>query len=206
VAEPENTGLDFPTGIDLTEADILEAMKTIPGYLDITPRDFKEIYLLAFRHAVSRLSRDVTAAEIMTPEVITVLEETPLAEVADAMGARGISGVPVVDHDGRVTGIISEQDFLSHMGVTGGQNFMTLAAAFLKSKGCLALTIKDQLARDIMTAPAITVTPDTSIKEIASLFASQKVNRVPVVGADGKIMGLVSRGDLLHAAWQVERP
>jgi CBS domain-containing membrane protein len=202
----EETAFDFPAGIDLTEADILEAMKKIPGYLDITPRDFKEIYLLAYRQAVARLSREVTAAEIMTREVITVSEETPLAKVADAMGTRGISGVPVVNQNGHVTGIISEKDFLSRMGVTREQNFMSLVAACLQSKGCVALPIKQQLAKDIMTSPAITVTAKTSIKEIAGLFTSHRVNRVPVVDVDGKILGIVSRGDLLHAVWREEKP
>ena len=91
-------------------------MKEIPGYLDITPRDFKEIYSLAYRQALSRLFREITAATIMTRDVVVVSEETPLAEVAAVMGERGISGVPVVDKSGRVTGIISEKDFLTAHG------------------------------------------------------------------------------------------
>ncbi len=206
MTEREDTALDGPESIDLTEADILAAMQKIPGYLDITPRDFKEIYTLAYRQALSRLSREVTAAEIMTRDVVTVSEETPLAEVAVAMGARGISGVPVVDHNGRVNGIISEKDFLTQMGVTGRQNFMTLVATCLTTKGCMALPVKKQLAKDIMTSPAITVKLHTTIEEIATLFTSRQVNRVPVVDADDKILGIVSRGDLLPAACRAKKP
>ncbi len=206
MVEKEAKALDLPESIDLTEADVLEAMQEIPGYLDITPRDFKEIYNHAYRRALSRLLREITAATIMTRDVVVVSEDTPLAEVAAAMGEHGISGVPVVDRNGRVTGIISEKDFLTGMGVTGPQNFMTLVANCLATKGCVALPIKKQLARDIMTAPPITVTPDTNIKEIAVLFTSRQVNRVPVVDNDGKILGIVTRGDLLHAACHGERP
>ena len=142
----------------------------------------------------------------MTRDVVVVSEETPLAEVAAAMGEHGISGVPVVDRNGRVTGIISEKDFLTGMGVTGPQNFMTLVANCLAIKGCVALPIKKQIARDIMTFPPITVTSDTSIQEIAVLFTSRKVNRVPVVDAAGKVLGIVTRGDLLQATCQGERP
>ena len=130
----EGPALNMPESINLTEADILEAMKKIPGYLDITPRDFKEIYTLAYRQAVARLSQEVFAAEIMTRDVVVVKEETPLAEVAAAMGARGITGVPVVDENGRVTGVISEKDFLARMRVTGNQNFMTLVATCRQPK------------------------------------------------------------------------
>jgi CBS domain-containing protein len=204
--EKDNTSLNFRETIDLSEADILEAMKKIPGYLDITPRDFKEIYTLAYRQAISRFFQEVTAAEIMTRDVVVVSAETPLAEVAGAMGARGISGVPVLEQNGRVTGIISEKDFLTRLGVTGNQNFMTLVASCLTTKGCVDLPMKKQLAKDIMTSPAITVTADMSIKEIAALLASRKVNRVPVVDADGKLLGIVSREDLLRAACRGERP
>lgn len=194
-----------PESIDLTEDDILEAMKKIPGYLDITPHDFKEIYLLAYQLAVTRLSRQVTAAEIMTKDVVLVSEETPLAEVAAAMGARGISGVPVVDENGVVVGILSEKDFLRRMGVTEKQNFMSLVAACLASRGCVALPIKNQSAKDLMTSPVIMVQPDTTIMEIAELFAVRKVNRLPVVDAGGKLLGIVSRGDLVHTAHLGER-
>jgi CBS domain-containing membrane protein len=206
MVEKEVKALDLPESIDLTEADVLEAMQEIPGYLDITPRDFKEIYNHAYRRALSRLLREITAVMIMTRDVVVVSEDTPLAEVAAAMGEHGISGVPVVDRNGRVTGIISEKDFLTGMGVTGPQNFMTLVANCLAIKGCVALPIKKQTARDIMTAPPITVTPDTNIKEIAVLFTSRKVNRVPVVDNDGKILGIVTRANLLHATCHGERP
>ena len=81
-------------GIEIKDEDILEAMRAIPGYLDITPGDFKEVYRLAFQHALERLSRAVTAAEIMTTDVVTVTPDTPVAEVAAAMGRRGVSGSP----------------------------------------------------------------------------------------------------------------
>ena len=131
----------------------------IPGYLDITPGDFKEIYLLAFQQALERLRRDVNAAEIMTRDVVTVNLDTPVADVAAAMGRRGISGLPVVDVENKVLGIISEKDFLARMGVTEPQNFMSLVAGCLKTKGCVALPIKKALAGDIMSAPAVTVAP-----------------------------------------------
>ena len=91
---PENRkdGVNLPGGVDLKDEDIYEAMKGIPGYLDITPGDFKEVYQLAYRHALERLSRAVTAREIMTREVVVVRPDTPLAEVAEAMGRRGSPG------------------------------------------------------------------------------------------------------------------
>ncbi|MFI5330058.1 MAG: CBS domain-containing protein [Desulfobaccales bacterium] len=196
---PENL-TDLPKGIDLKDEDIFEAMKSIPGYLDITPGDFKEVYRRAYAHALERLSRAVTAQEIMTREVVSVRPDTPLAAVAEAMGSRGISGVPVLDDAGRVVGVISEKDFLTHLGVAEPQNFLTLVASCLQSKGCVALPIKQRLAADLMTSPAVTVSPEASVQDIAALFTGRGINRVPVTDPSGRLLGLVSRGDLVRAA------
>jgi CBS domain-containing membrane protein len=186
-------------GIEIKEEDILEAMRAIPGYLDITPGDFKEVYRLAFQHALERLSREVTAAEIMTTDVATVQPDTPVAEVAAAMGRRGVSGVPVVDAGHKVLGFISEKDFLTRMGVQEPKNFMSLVANCLMTKGCVALPIKAALAGDIMSTPAITVAPDTPVKDIALLLTQSGINRVAVTDPDGRLLGLVSRGDIVKA-------
>jgi CBS domain-containing membrane protein len=186
-------------GIEIKEQDILEAMRAIPGYLDITPADFKEIYQLAFQHALERLRRGVTAAEIMTTDVVAVNPDTPVAEVAAAMGRRGVSGVPVVDAENKVVGVISEKDFLARMGVTEPRNFMSLVAGCLRTKGCVALPIKRALAQDIMSAPAVTVTPDTPVRDIAARLTQEGVNRVAVTDPAGHLLGLVSRGDVVKA-------
>jgi CBS domain-containing membrane protein len=196
---PEKPETAPTPGIEINEADILEAMRAIPGYLDITPGDFKEVYGLAFQHALERLSREVTAAEIMTTDVVAVTPETPVAEVAAAMGRRGVSGVPVVDAGNKVMGVISEKDFLSRMGVQEPKNFMSLVASCLLTKGCVALPIKAALGRDIMNSPAVTVAPDTPVKDIAMLLTHNNINRVAVTDPDGRLLGLVSRADIVKA-------
>ena len=198
--------LNMPESINLTEADILEAMKKIPGYLDITPLDFKEVYCLAYRQAVERLSREVTAREVMTQEVTHVQIDTPLAEVAESMGGRGVSGVPVLNRAGQVVGVISEKDFLSRMGVTGPKNFMNLVAGCLKTKGCIALPLKQQKAEDIMSSPAVTVAEDATVREIANLFTTKNINRAVVTNKDGLLLGIVSRGDIVKATMRGARP
>ena len=193
-------------GIDFKEEDILEAMRAIPGYLDITPGDFKEVYRLAFQHALERLSREVTAAEIMTTDVVMVQPDTPLADVAAAMGRRGVSGVPVIDAGQKVVGVISEKDFLVRLGVAEPRNFMNLLASCLMAKGCVALPIGYALAGDIMSSPAVTVGPETSVREIAALFTARGINRVVVTDPAGRLLGLVSRGDIVRAAMGGKAP
>jgi CBS domain-containing membrane protein len=185
---------------NLTDRDVYEAMKSMSGYLDITPGDFKELYCYAYRQAMERIARSVLAKDMMATEVISVKPETPLHEVAEAMGSRGISGVPVVDEDHRVVGVISEKDFLAKMGDEGPKNFMAVIANCLKAKGCIALPIGSKRAKDIMSTPAATVGEDTPFSEIASLMAQKTINRVPVADQKGRLVGIITRNDLIAAS------
>lgn len=186
--------------VDLTDGDIYEAMKSIPGYLDITPADFKELYCVAYAQAVERISRSVTAKDIMTKEVVHVAPGTPLAEVAELMGRYDISGVPVVDEAGRVVGVISAKDFLTRMGAGSADNFMRVIANCLQAKGCIALPIRAKKASDIMSSPAVTVGVEATFMEIAALFTEKGINRAPVVDGEGRMVGLVSRTDVVRAS------
>jgi CBS domain-containing protein len=185
--------------VPMEEEDILEAMRDIPGYLDITPGDFKELYKLACRHAVRRFLQRVKVREIMTREVLTVPAEMPLWEVAQSMAARGVSGVPVVERSGKVVGVISEKDFLRVMGAKEYPNFMAVIARCLKEKGCVVAPIQQSTAGDIMSRPPVVVSEDAPVVEVVRILRERTINRVPVVDSEGKIVGIVSRGDILKA-------
>lgn len=189
-----------PCRLKISDEDVLAAMKRIPGYIDITPGDFKEIYALAFELASERLSGSLTAADVMTRRIISVTLDTPLTEAADIMARQGISGVPVLDGEGKVAGIISEKDFLAQMGGAPLQSFMDVVAQCLKNKGCLALSLRNQRAADIMRAPVIAVEPYTPVNEISRLFVEKAINRVPVLDSTLRPVGIVSRGDLVRSS------
>jgi CBS domain-containing membrane protein len=184
---------------EFADQDILEAMKTIPGYLDITPADFKEVYLHAFQRAIDRLSRSVTARDIMTEAVVWVKPDTGIVEVAERMAEKGVSGVPVVDDEKGVMGIISEKNFLNRLSEGAPQNVMGVIARCLQAKKCLAQPLRGQTARDIMSAPAISLKADSTLKEITELFSGRGINRAPVLNAQGRLLGIVSRGDIIKA-------
>ena len=200
IKNKRNKDINIPIPVDLSDEDIYDAMKQISGYLDITLGDFKEIYGLAFQHAANRLTQAVKAADIMNPDVVHVKPETPLKEVAEIMGRHSISGVPVVDEGRKVVGVISEKDFLSRMGMQKNITFMGVVAKCLLGDGCMAVDIRGKSAGDIMTAPAITVYEDASIMEIDSLMLKHRVNRIPVLDQKDKLIGIVTRTDLLPSS------
>jgi CBS domain-containing membrane protein len=200
MAEPQNSSALSVVNVGLTDQDVYEAMKSIPGYLDITPGDFKELYCHAFRHAVERISRSVLARDMMAKDVIFVRPDTPLDEVAELMGSRGISGLPVADDREKVVGVISEKDFLSMMGAAGPKNFMIVIANCLRAKGCIALPIRAKKAVDIMSSPPVTIHQDAPYFEVAGLMAEKAVNRVPVTDKEGRLLGIITRNDLIKAS------
>jgi CBS domain-containing protein len=172
--------------------------------LDITPGDFKEIYRFAYKHAVERLRHSIRAKDVMTKDVIFVRKDTSLEEVADLLNLHLISGVPVIDDDKRVVGVISEKDFLFQMGAQEKRTFMGVVAHCLKSKSCVAITMRKQKAEDIMTSPAITVSENTPIFEIANTFTEKNINRTPVVDQDNKLSGIVTRTDIVRSSCAIE--
>jgi len=190
--------------MDISDDDILKAMRNISGYLDITPGDFKEIYRFAFKHAIDRLRHSVKAKDAMTKNVVFVEENTSLEEVAEVLNRQVISGVPVIDDNKSVVGVISEKDFLFHMGAKEKRTFMGVVAHCLKSKGCVAISMRKQNAKDIMTSPAVTVDENVPVSEIASIFIEKKINRIPVVGPGQKLVGIVTRTDIVRSSCFIE--
>ena len=185
--------------IDLSDDDVLDAMKSIQGYIDITPADFKEIYGVAYRHALERLGQSMTAQDIMTKTVIAVNLETGLNETAKYMADNLISGVPVTNNEDIVVGVISEKDFFRKMGTKDIGSFMGVVAECLSNKGCLAIPMRQKRAKDVMSSPAITAGPSTTISELSRIMTDNQINRLPVVDDKGKLLGIVSRGDLVNS-------
>jgi len=184
--------------VDMSDEDILDAMKSIPGYLDITPGDFKEIFSYAYRHAIDRIAQALLAKDVMTTKVISVTPTTSLKETALAMATHGISGIPVIDDRKTVVGIISEKNFLFHMVEKKTSSIMDIIAQCLSNKGCIALPMRTGQAKDIMIAPVCTVFESTPIFEIASIFAEKNINRVPVLDKDDHLVGIVARADIFR--------
>jgi len=190
--------------ITLSDDDVYEAMKAIPGYLDITPADFRELYRSAFQHACRRISSSVTARDIMTQPVISVHADSSLLEAADLMARQGISGLPVLGPDGSVAGILSEKDFLGRLGSGTVMTFMGIVSECLHRDGCIAMAIRERNAGDIMSSPAVTVPLHATLAQIIDVLDRHTINRVPVLTEDGRLAGIVTRADILRGTLRAQ--
>ncbi|MCK9294937.1 MAG: CBS domain-containing protein [Desulfobulbaceae bacterium] len=185
--------------IEIVEPDILAAMKDIQGYIDISPGDFREIFQVAYRHAVQRIQNSLTARDIMTSPVHCIGLEMDLVQAAAFLADKRISGAPVVDGAGRIAGMVSEKDFLARMGLGKSVSFMQIISHCLHNKGCMVTTLRNHGVRDIMTTPAITAGAGITVGAISAMFIDRQINRLPIVDAEGRLAGIVTRTDLVRS-------
>jgi len=145
--------------------------------------------------------------DIMTADVVTVKPETSIDAIASLLLERNISGVPVVDADRHVLGIVSEGDLLHRLSAPSRSRSWWLrllsdererAEEFIKDHGLCA--------RDVMTREVVVVEENTAISEAARLLEGKRIKRLPVV-RNGRLVGIVSRANLLQAlATRSEHP
>jgi CBS domain-containing protein len=142
----------------------------------------------------------MTVRDVMSHKVVSVVARTPLPDVARLLVEHRISGLPVVDEQGTVLGVVSEADFLvKEQGPEAAQRgpfarFLPGSKASRRRLAKLAATT----AGEAMTSPAVTIEPYRSISEAATRMASLSINRLPVVDG-GRLVGIVTRADLVRA-------
>jgi CBS domain-containing membrane protein len=182
--------------MELTDADILDAMQHIPGYLDISTEDFRSIYHLAHRHALARLFVGVTAGRLMRSAIEPLLPNTTLDIAASTLAESGFKGLPVVDVNGRVIGMLTETDFLKRLKAG---SFLELLLRMLEDSFEFTHRCHETTVSTAMTQPAVTVGKDAGFIEILAAFRRHGGRSMPVVGADGKLLGLLLRKDFFAA-------
>ncbi|MHA1568598.1 MAG: CBS domain-containing protein [Alphaproteobacteria bacterium] len=139
------------------------------------------------------------AKDVMTLNVLMVMPDTKVEDIATLLLERQVSAVPVVDADGGLVGIVSEGDLIRRHE-TDTERRPSWWLAFMTSDRDRArefVKVHGRVARDIMTRDVITVAEETELPEIVHLLESKRIKRVPVLRG-GKLVGIVSRANLLH--------
>jgi CBS domain-containing protein len=136
-----------------------------------------------------------TVESVMTAQVVTARPDTPFKALVASMSESRVSGVPVMAATGELLGVVSEADTLAkqeHLGGTAARPWFAgrkRRARWRKASGTTAA--------DLMTAPAITIGPTESVSAAARLLAAKKVRRLCVVDEQGRLVGIVSRRDVI---------
>jgi CBS domain-containing protein len=150
------------------------------------------------------MAADRPVTELMSAPVLTLRPEQTLEEAIAALAERGISGAPVVDAGGRLVGLLDDTDLiLSQARLHGPTTIEILGAYFTlpgerhrfqeELKAALGGTVGDAMEEDVATVGA-----NASVGDVATIIVDREVSRVPVVDADGRVVGIVTRGDLVR--------
>ncbi|WP_327111164.1 CBS domain-containing protein [Streptomyces sp. NBC_01341] len=130
--------------------------------------------------------KNLEVADLMTREVVSVVTSTSFKEVAKLLAQHDISGLPVLDDEDKVVGVVSESDILRHQVILHQQN----TSGFVSSE--MKVT-----AAQIMSVPAVTIHPHDTAAGAALLMTRNFIDRLPVVDHHDRIVGIVTRRDLL---------
>lgn len=147
------------------------------------------------------------AAEVMATKVITVPPDALVHDVAYILLSNRISAVPVIGDDGKLMGIVSEGDLMRRAEAGTGRHrswWLTLLAG----RDIRAVDYVKEHSRkvtDVMTCDVITASPDTPLRDIATMLERNRIKRVPIT-VDGKVVGIVSRANLLQALASMRKP
>ena len=192
-------GIDDPLSEllpDLAELDVMEAMRDIQGYLDISPGDFQELYRASVSHALTRLAGNPMAQALMRAGGPALMPEQSLSVAVAQLAAARVKSAAVVDPQDRVIGLVSETDVLRHLGVDA---ILALLARLEREPEALKHCCTGVRVSDVMTSPALTLPDDATLPVMARAFARHGGRGMPVVDGMGRLLGMLARKDLIHA-------
>ena len=184
--------------LDFTDEDLRGALKELGSYVDVTEEDLKKIYAIALKHAGQRIASSVPVEDVMTRDVISVEIKDDISHAVRLLSDNNVSGLPVIDDEGHVVGILSEADVLGTVGMERGHTFRDIIRRLLGEP--LPGSREGDKVGDVMSVPPVTVRPDTELGEAARILTEKRIKRLPVVDLDNRLIGIISRADIVRAA------
>jgi CBS domain-containing protein len=142
--------------------------------------------------------------DVMTSRVIWMEQDTPFAAIAAAFEQYRVSAFPVLDQGGQVIGVVSEADLLAKLALAGGEERMPGMIGGILHHQQLEKA-RATTASDLMTAPAIIISPHDTVEDAARLMYLRRVKHLPVVDADNHLVGIISRADVLSVFTRTDK-
>ena len=148
----------------------------------------------------------LTAKDIMTKDVVTVTPDTSIEELSTLLVSNEISGAPVVNAEGAIVGMVTENDLISRnkrLHIPTVVSFLD-AVIYLESSKKFSDDVKRLTATkvgDICAKKVVTITEDTTLTDIATIMSEKNVHLLPVVSS-GKVVGIVGKRDVVKAVAQ----
>ncbi len=175
----------------------------VRGDCPIVTRQLPPVDCRSFCVVKSRLDMPATVADVMSSTPVVVKPDTPLKDAIQLLAERRITGLPVINPDGKLVGVISESDLMwQETGVTPPAYIMVLdSIIYLENPARYDRELHKALGQtvgEVMTKDVITVPPDMPIPKAAQIMHDRHVRRLPVVDQDKKVIGILTRGDIIR--------
>lgn len=141
--------------------------------------------------------------DLMSPKVVTVSQDTKVSKVAEILHKNHFTGVPVVNSEGRVMGTISERDFITSNSDLYLPTYINLLSSMDYVQGAgkslphMVEQIVNATAKDIMNQDIPFAHPETTLEQVAAMFAQERTNPIPVTDSGNRLVGIISRSDLI---------
>jgi CBS domain-containing protein len=132
--------------------------------------------------------------DVMSEHVVTATPETPFKELASLLAREGVSALPIIGDNGRPMGIVTEADLLPKTAQRSASASLLESARHYRERLAKAAALT---AGELMTSPIVMVQPDVPVAHAAQTIHARHVKRLPVVDEAGRLVGIVTRGDLL---------
>ena len=186
----------------LTREDIETALKDMNAYIDVTEEDLEEIYARASLHHMRQRMGEVTCGAIMARDVVTAERNDKIETVWETMRQRKLKGVPVVDGDKRVVGMVTIVDFLKRVDQPPARPGLLGRLRSLLHRITGLFVGRAETIGEIMSAPVMTAREDTHIVSLIPLFSEHNIHHVPIVDREGRVQGMVTQTDLSVAIYR----
>ncbi len=150
------------------------------------------------------MPRTLLVRQVMTTDVLTFQPGDPIDDAARALSARNIGGAPIVDEEGHVLGLLEDDDLIVQESRLHFPTVISVLGAYIELPSSLAHFEADlrkavgSTVDDVMDPNPRTCGPDDTLEHVATVMHEHDLSRLPVV-SDGRLVGIVSRGDLVRA-------
>lgn len=158
----------------------------------------EDVDIIKYTHRAPRRPPPDTVADVMTPEVVAVHPETPVGEVVRILLDRDYRALPVVDGTNHLVGIVTNGDLVARGGLSARVELLGALAGAALERELAESGVRDKTAGDIMTRDVVRVHPEQRVDQAAHLMVERRIKRLPVVDAQGRLVGILSRVDVLR--------
>ncbi|MHB9092187.1 MAG: DUF190 domain-containing protein, partial [Chloroflexota bacterium] len=160
----------------------------------------EDVEVVHYRHRVDEhVWGRLRVREVMTRAVDILHSETPLLHAVETLVRGGHRAAPVVDASGRVVGIVTNGDIVERGGL-GLRVDLLGRSGGVEVAGALTDLARDKMVADVMTRDVVSIAPEATLADAAHLMVTRRLKRLPVVGPNGALLGLISRVDLLRTS------